>query len=341
MELIWGIQFDDILLLLKQLGLAVAGAAALWGFVFSVTDQKHSDKKSWIIDDILSMKIFNLFLVGVVLASVSYYFLLPVMHGVAHEGISIPATPEEIIATFPLKNIFYIVLLVLSLFMVILRSKNEERFSYLLTPFYAFMFLMAFFMTSFSAWRGFIDDKQLFHFMHGFHSIFTLGSVVVLDFIFVISSRSELLKQHVYRLFPTISKVIWAGLSLDFLSVFLIADTFQFSEKFLFSQTVIAILIINGVLLSGPIARKMIGSVENLNHKIHSRWRRIGNVSGSLSITSWMMITIVDFFTDLSLSYGQLIIIYITIFIFAFIGHTIFELMEQKRTPLTLSSEEM
>lgn len=341
MELIWGIQVKDVLLLLKQLGLAVAGAASLWGFVFSVTDQKHSDKKGWIIDDVLSMKIFNLFLVGLILASICHYFLLPVIQGVAHEGISIPATNSEIMATFPIINILYVVLLVLSLLMIILRSKKEEKFSYLLTPFYAVTFLIAFFMTSFSAWRGALDNSQLFHFMHGFHSIFTLGSVIVLDFIFVISSSSELLKQHVYRLFPTISKVIWTGLSLDFLSVFLIADTFQMSEKFLFSQTVIAILIINGVLLSGPIARRMIGSVESANHKIQSRWRRIGNVSGSLSITSWMMITTVDFFTDLTLSYGQLTIIYIILFICAFIGHTIFEFLEQRRAPLTLSSEEM
>jgi hypothetical protein len=225
--------------------------------------------------------------------------------------------------------------------MIVLRLGNEEKFSRLLAPFYAITFLMAFVMTSLSAWREVFDSVQIFHFMHGFHSIFTLGSVIVLDFLFLTSSRSNLLKQHVYSLFPTISKVIWAGLSLDFLSVFLISEYFAVTEKFLFVQTVIAILIINGALLSGPIARRMINSIKDSVHPVTAKWRRAGNIAGALSITSWMTITTMDFFKALTLNYIELIGLYLGLFTLALLGHLLFEYMESKKTPLTLSSEEM
>ena len=159
--------------------------------------------------------------------------------------------------------------------------------------------------------------------------------------LFLTSNRSELLKQHVYSLFPTVSKVIWVGLSLDFISVFLISKYFVVTEKFLFVQTVITILIINGVLLSGPIARKMMNSVKDQAHHITAKWRRMGNIAGALSITSWLTITVMDFFKGLRLDYKELIFLYLGFFIFMFIGHLLFEYMESRKAPLTLSNEEM
>lgn len=341
MEIIAGIEFKDLILLLKQLGLAIMGAAALWGFIFSIRDSKHTDSKRWIIDDWISIRIFNLFLFGTVLATICYFILIPTINALAHEGIAVKATTPEIIATIPLMSVLYAILLFLSFIMIRLQRKDEEKFSYLLTPFYLTSFLLAMIMTSFSAWRGMFDNIQIFHFMHGFHSIFTLGSVIVLDFLFLISSNSELLKQHIYKMFPVISKVIWVGLSFDFISVFLISDHFVVTEKFLFTQTVIAILIINGVILSGPIARKMMkASIEKDEH-ITKNWRNWGNVCGALSITSWITITSLDFFTNLNLNYGQLLITYLTFFIIAFVGHIIFEEKEKRRSPLTLASDEI
>src|SRR3989344_4865514 len=339
MELIWGIHLNQVLLLLKQLGLAILGASALWGFIFSIRDIRRHSSKNWIVDDWLSMKLFNLFLIGTAISSLAFFLSLPTTRALAHEGISVAATIPEIVSTFPLMIILYIFLILITCIMIMLRAKKEEKFSYLLTPFYAITFLMAFFMTSYSAWRGSFDSIQIFHFMHGFHSIFTLGSVIVLDFLFLISNRSELLKQHVYSLFPTISKVVWVGLSFDFITVFLISKYFVVTEKFLFVQTVITILIINGVLLSGPIARKMMNSVKDQAHHITAKWRRMGNIAGALSITSWLTITVMDFFKGLRLDYKELIFLYLGIFIF--IGHLLFEYMESRKAPLTLSNEEM
>lgn len=337
MELIWGIKLNELLLLFKQLGLAILGATSLWGFIFSIRDKRNHKPKSFIIDDWISIKLFKLFSFGLVLSACSYFISIPAIKALAHEGSATPASIPEIVATFPIITLMYWILIGLTFLMIVLYQKNQEKFSYLITPFYAFGFLFAFFMTSFSAWRGTFDNIQIFHFMHGFHSIFTLGSVIVLDFLFLISYRSELLKQHIYSLFPTISKVIWAGLSLDFMSVFLIPDYFIATEKFLFVQTVITILIINGVFLSGPISRKMMASTKDGVRHITNGWRRMASVAGALSITSWLTITTIDFFKDLTLKYGELILIYLSFFMIAFIGHLIFEYTQSRKSPLTLN----
>ena len=339
MELICGIHLNEVLLLFKQIGLAILGAAALWGFVFSIKNLRHRHPKNWIIDDWLSIKIFNLFLIGAAISSIAFFASLRTTRALAHEGIAVSAAISEIIATLPLMTVLYVVLATMTCLMLVLRVSKEEQFSHLLTPFYAITFLMAFTMASLSAWRGTFDSIQIFHFIHGFHSIFTLGSVIVLGFLFLTSNRSELLKQHVYSLFPTVSKVIWVGLSLDFISVFLISKYFVVTEKFLFVQTVIAILIINGALLSGPIARKMMDSIRGHIHPITARWRRMGNVAGALSITSWVTITTMDFFKDLTLNYTELIWVYLGFFALVFVGHLSFEYLESKKAPLTPSNE--
>ncbi len=337
MELIWGIQLNQVLLLFKQLGLAVLGAVSLWGFIFSIRDIRRNQPKNWIVDDYLSMRLFNLFLGGTILSSVAYFASIPTTIALAHEGIAVAASIPEIIATFPLMTALYIFLILITIIMVILRKKLEEKFSYLITPFYAVTFLLAFIMTSLSAWRGMFDSIQIFHFMHGFHSIFTLGSVIVLDFLFLISYRSELLKQHIYSLFPNINKVILVGLSLDFISVFLISDYFVVTEKFLFVQTVIAIIIINGVLLAGPIARKIMASTNKKGgERVGERWQKAGGVAGALSIVSWLTITMMDFFKNLTLSYRELILLYILFFVLAYIVHLIFEHLESQKTPPAL-----
>jgi len=324
MEIIWGIQFDEVVLLAKQVGLAIMGAPALWGLVFSITDIRKKYDSAWIIDDWISMRIFILFMFGLLLSVASHIISLPALTAYAHEGITVPSTSSEILATYPLNTILFMILISGTIFMLLLYNKNKERFSYIITPFYAIAFALTFFIISFNAWRGYFDGTQIFFFIHGFHSIFTLGTVIVLDFLFLISSRSEILKQHIYELFPTISRVIWVGLSLDFISVYFITDAFIVTEKLLFTQTVVGILIINGVLLSGPIARKMIEAVKTGGQPA-SKWRRIGSFSGALSITSWLTITALDFFTQLTLNYQHLALLYLSVFICAFIGHTIFE----------------
>jgi hypothetical protein len=282
------------------------------------------------------MRLFYLVLGGTILASVSHFAILSIAgawRAHAHEGISVAPAPAEITAVLPALTALFVFLLAATLGMVLLRRASEEKFSYAITPFYAVAFVVAFVTTSLSAWRGIFDPLQIFHFMHGFHSIFTLGSVIVLDFLFLISSRSEVLKQHVYSLFPTISKTVWAGLAIDFLSVFLIAEFFAPTGKFLFTQTVVAILIVNGTILSGPIARRMMASVAAGGRRVEKRWRRAGSVAGALSITSWLTITSLDFFRHLTLNYGALLALYLSVFLLALAGHRVFEVWEQKRTP--------
>lgn len=85
------------------------------------------------------------------------------------------------------------------------------------------------------------------------------------------------------------------------------------------------ILIINGVLLSGVLTRRILGLIQQGKSEASKKWALFASVAGVISVTSWMSITFVDFFPSITLSYAQLFGAYIIIIITLFIGHEIWE----------------
>ena len=161
---------------------------------------------------------------------------------------------------------------------------------------------------------------------HSFHSIFTLGTVLILDFLFLLSRPSDLLRQHIFPLFPTISKVIWVGLAIDFLSVSLVfQEALRLTPKFFFMQTVIAILILNGIWLGGPIARKLMHSMTEGGEAMTRRWMNIASIAGGLSVSSWGTITFMDSFENLPFAYWQYALGYLALIAILFLGHVVME----------------
>lgn len=328
----FGFDLVEFITFLKQFGLALSGAASLWGlvFVFYKRTGRQAETRHIVLDWI-SRKMMIPFLVGFVATLVSwimYELQAPVS---AHEGIIlVPTEAEQALArniTTPIYLAWFLFVAIIGLYVIKKNSKMN-----LIAWFYGINFLITFVLISVPAWTGGLGFKQAFHAGHGFHSIFTFGTVVVLDFLFLLSFPSLILKQHIYPMFPLISKVIWVGLGFDFLSVALVfEEAIRFIPKFFFMQTVVAILIINGILLSGILTRKLIWSISEGGEQMTKKWERIANVAGTISVASWLSITFIDFFEEITLGYWSLIAIYLGLIIFLNIAHAIFE----KYDPLT------
>jgi hypothetical protein len=329
----FGIETIEFLLFGKQLGIALAGAAALWGFVLSRKDFHCDTEQPCVIYDWIAVRILPLLVGGVVVGTASYAGLLSTVTASAHEGISYVPTTAEVASSFPILTPLFILLLGVTAVLVFFPNKTGNTFANAITPLYAGVFALSFLITSFPGWRGAFDGQQLFYIGHGFHSIFTLGSVIVLDYLFVLSKRAKLLKQHIFAVFPTISAVVWFGLAFDFLSVLFIIGGFEPTTKMLFMQTVIGILIINGVLLSGPLARKMQGSVEEGGEELTDTWEFFAGIAGVISICSWFTITFVDSFENLDLTYLEFFGSYVALVLVVFCGHLMMEWLEKRKSP--------
>jgi len=206
----YGFDTIEIIAFIRQFGLAVSGAASLWGLVFifykHVGRQAHSRH---VVLDWISWKMLIPFYVGLIASFVGWLIYESMLPLYAHEGIIIVPDIAEKIAAGVITNPVYITWFVLNacagIFVFVKREKTIGH----LKIFFGTNLAFIFFLISLPAWVGGINYTQLFHIGHGFHSIFTFGTVVVLDFLFLLSFSSFLLKEHIYPLFPLISKVIW------------------------------------------------------------------------------------------------------------------------------------
>ncbi|MEX1027941.1 MAG: hypothetical protein WD049_08035 [Candidatus Paceibacterota bacterium] len=321
------IGIENLVAFARQLGLAVAGAAALWAFVFLVCSRTCRSDTSQIIFHWIAGRLQWLMYGGIVLGTTSWLALSLFYEVFAHEGITLYPTAYEVMAAFPITAPGYLVLLVLSLVGLTVRWHSPRVFHRYALGYFLAQFLVLLSITSFSsAWSGEVSAEKAFFVLHSVHSIFTLGTVLVLDFLFLSAKSSRTLQQHIFPLFPWISAVIWIGLGIDFLSVALVFDdAVMLTSRFFFSQTVVGILIINGILLSGPITRKILSSLEHGFESIGKRWLLFADIAGTVSITSWSAITFIDFFPEVPLSYVQLIGIYLTVIAVLFVGHNLWE----------------
>lgn len=326
----FGIEIYEVILLLKQLGVVVAGAAALWGIIFSRMDFRCGEREC-ILYDWVAQKLALLVFGGVALATLAFAFA-QVFFVHAHEGIAIAPTLLETQAAFGLLGPLLILILLITLVGAFLYTFKPRVFDRYMTRFFIAEFVLLFIAASLTGWTGDLGREQLFFFAHGFHSIFTLGTVIVLDYLFLLSERSPILKQHIFPLFPSISKVIWVGLAFDFLSSLLILNQFEVTEKFLFMQTVIGILLINGVMLSGPITKKILSLIQE-GKELTGKWSKWASAAGTISISSWLTITVVDFFEHLTLDYLTLLLLYFLLITILFIGHEGMERYQKKKSP--------
>ena len=337
----FGIEPYQFISFLRQLGLAIAGAASLWGMVFLyLASKRTANDPSGVVLAWIGLRLQLLLYGGGILALGAWTIMVSIIPASAHEGITLISTKAQILAaaqTMTPVYALFAVFLVLGLFVKNFKLKTTHGG---ISWFYAFSFLLVFVAISYyTDWRGLPMEKIVFHAFHGFHSIFTLGTVLTLDFMFISSRSSVILQQHIFSLFPKISKVIWIGLSLDLLSVLLIfPDAVILSPRLFFAQTVVGILIINGVLLSGVITRRILSLLEAGKHEQSKAWMLFANVAGIISVSSWMSIYMVDFFPQLTLTYGELLAVYGGIIAVLFILHELWERFDRPDIPLPSES---
>ncbi len=318
----------DFIRLLIQLCLAVAGASAFWGFVLTQKAKRDPDHKSEYekIIEIVA-KIFStssaLFLLFWSFASIFVFQAV----SFAHEGIKIDPTNEYIRAGFSANLFFVGILSVILLFFIRYLIFNKAKFHKLASKFFSIQFLLIAIIISIQVLKGSFDKEQFFFILHNFHSIFTLASVVLIDILYMTTFKQNTLKPIVYNLFPWMSVGIWIGLGLDFASVFLILPSaLVINPQFFLSQTVVAIIILNGTLLSSRVNEYLIDSLNPVEaRKFPISFEQIFHWSGSISIVSWLTIYSVDFF-KFNASFPVLFFSYLA---FIFLARAVYEIINR------------
>ncbi|MCF7831840.1 MAG: hypothetical protein K9M36_03075 [Candidatus Pacebacteria bacterium] len=310
-----GIDIYEIASFIRQVGLALAGGMSLWGFVFLLVarfrtvDREKKETLEW-----AGHRLFFGSLIACVLAGVGWLVLWSTWPALAHEGITLFPTGEEYAKAFYMTIPWNIVWIFFSAVSLVLYGWYKNIFEKMLPWILLFQFLLVSFLISVYAWTGSLfSAEQIFFYFHGFHSIFTVGTVLTLDFL-VLSTRRSIVKQlYLFPFFPSISKIIFIGLGLDFLSVALVfGQALEFSTRFFVAQTVVSILIINGVFLAGPLTRKILAEIRSGNF-LSGRWKTYAMISGSISIVSWVTITFIDYVPRLQAPYVVIMSCYVVL----------------------------
>lgn len=324
----FGIETIEVLIFFRQLGLALAGACAFWGSAFLIFSRSSNAQRPTALWQGVAQKLLLLFFPGLLLYSISWAVIAGtqcVFCLNAHEGISIAESAPRVALVMQKQFSLYAALVVLGTFGFISWLRKPRFFLSNLAWFYgAYFFLIS--IIFLYPWAPLDSLRQNVAIaLHNFHSIFTLGSVILVDFLFIALRFN--LRPYLQKIFPLITLGIWGGLGLDFINSGLIFnEEFQPTDKVLFMQILIGILIVNGVILSGPLARAIISFEQRMGTSpLSTRLFNSIGISGSISLATWISITALDGFRTLTLGYFELLTLYIAFIAFLFLSRTIFE----------------
>lgn len=285
-----------------QLGLVTAGGAALWGWFFSRKSKETAE--ALLIPLVIGLLFFFGIIAGLVLG--------PAVAR-AHEGISLQPAFGDLLQGASLTALPAGLVIIITVLGLLFYLTNRQIWLKRAGLFYGSLFLLLVFIISFQHFSGSFNQKQIFLILHNFHSILTLGTVLMVDFLFIIASLKRKLAKFVYSGFVNMSLVIWLGLGIDFLSVYpVFGEALVITPKFYFAQTLIAVLIIVGVFLSGPVTRILRSTIKSGKVlKLTYNQKEMAGLLGSISVVSWLTITFIDFFPELNASYWLLLAVYL------------------------------
>lgn len=310
------IEVTEILTFTRVLGLAVAGASAFWGSIFLVFSRRAKEVRESALWQGIAQKLLLLFFPALFLYAMAWVMLattLCAFCAIGHEGIAVAETPTGLtIAALAQYPVFLALVLIATVYLGGLFFARKLFLSHL-AMFYgvSFVLISAMLLYPWTSYEFEITRHHISAALHGWHPVFTLGSVIVVDFLFMALKFN--LRPFLKQIFPLITTGIWLGLGLDFLNSSLIFREAFFPEaRILFMQTLLGIIIINGVLLSGPIARSIISFQERMRGgHLPSTLKRVAGISGSVSITAWTSNYALDGFRSLTLPYWQLALFYL------------------------------
>ncbi len=336
------IEFPDLLRFFVQASLAVSGAAALWSIVLRQR-AKHASANQLESYKGLTGFVAKVFFVGITLFLLLWWFaalfvFLP--QGMAHEGIKVDHTIEEIVRGYQQNIPALVVMTLFALGGVAVWIKRRLLFEKYAQTFFVAQFVLLTLITIVAAWEGLFSSRMISSFLHNWHSFLTLGTVVTVDLLYLSTLHKHHLQKIVYPFFPLMSATIWVGLGLDFLSAGLVFEEgLRLTPQFYFVQTVIAIIIINGSLLSGRVSEELLQIARAaLPTKLSPRLQYLFGLSGAVSIVSWTTITFVDFF-EFPFLYVQFLMLYVAAIVLAYVGHFALEKLFEPRAARGIMSE--
>lgn len=298
------ISFFEILAFVRQASGALAGAGGLHAWL--LFNRRHSQ---------LSRKIEPLMIGGSAMYLLSWaigfagYSLAE-----AHVGISITPTLDDVARSFAWQWPLVISLLALL---------GTSRRGLVQAPqlYYFLYFAATSLLISTYAISDHLDLRQVSYVWHGWHSILTLGTVLVLDYLFFVCRNSRPPLAKLTESFGRFTVFILAGLAIDIMSTYLIlGEVLRLNTRFFFMQTIVGILLINGIVLSGPLTRRAAVYLKKQRPLPLTLQATMG-LLGAISLVSWHTITFLDFVPNISLSYASLSAIYTAVIAAGFFTH--------------------
>ncbi|MEX1112418.1 MAG: hypothetical protein WEC84_03070 [Candidatus Andersenbacteria bacterium] len=298
----------EIMAFVRQVSGAVAGAAGLHGWL--LFNRQHG-KLSRLLEPIMAAAAV-VYIAAWLIGFVGYSL------AEAHVGISLDPAAADLARSYVLQLPLVIVL-------VVLLATSRRGLARVPKLYHFLYFIVMSLLISTYAVSDNIDLKEVSYVWHGWHSILTLGTVIILDYLFFVCRHNRKLLARLTESFDRFTVFILAGLAIDIMSTYLIlGEALRLDARFFFMQTVIGILLINGILLSGPLTRRAAGYLKK-ERKIPNPLNIILGLFGATSLVSWNTITFLDFVPNISLPYMALFAIYAAVIAGGFIGHLIVE----------------
>ncbi|MEX0933471.1 MAG: hypothetical protein WDZ74_01825 [Candidatus Paceibacterota bacterium] len=163
----------------------------------------------------------------------------------------------------------------------------------------------------------FITLKIVYVTLHVFGVAIGAGAAYMNDIIFMSSMKDRVLSSVEIRILSLLSKVVWFGLGLLVVSgilLFLLDPvTYSVSTKFLAKMTIVAVLLINGVVFHRAHL-PLLKSIENKVLTNYSRFQKGSSllvVSGAISIVSWSFAILFGVLRVIPYSYVTIMSVYV------------------------------
>lgn len=169
------------------------------------------------------------------------------------------------------------------------------------------------------------EFRSLFVILHLFAVALGLGGAVISDIFFFRFLKDLRISRDEKDILHTFSQIIWIGIGLFLLSGFALfapfAEAYQLSPKFLAKMIVVAIIIVNGSVLTffiSPKLEKISFHEEEVDFPGELRiLRKVAFALGAVSATSWMTALILGALQSVPFSFIQVLFLYGTAIILA------------------------
>lgn len=167
-----------------------------------------------------------------------------------------------------------------------------------------------------------IDSFEIFTIFHILGTILGVGGATISDIVFFKATKDGTIQDKEWGILRYISFVIWTGLIVAILSGigFLLQMDDINNPKIWAKVTIIGVIFLNGVFLHWkifPLFASMVGKKMEDTQFVNNMTMVF--TSGAISITSWYLVFIMGAWRGLNntLSYPQMIVIYLAILSFA------------------------